>query len=70
MDIQHHPSEHPMHAMARGPLIAGLLLLFLGIYFLLERAQIVPDFRVSWPIILIIVGIALVVSYLVNAGRR
>jgi protein-S-isoprenylcysteine O-methyltransferase Ste14 len=76
MQIKHeqhdhdHSHEHAPYPMTRGPLIAGLLLLFLGIYFLLERAGLVPTFQVSWPIILIIIGVALVVSYLVSMGRR
>ncbi|MFO0702644.1 MAG: DUF5668 domain-containing protein [Candidatus Andersenbacteria bacterium] len=54
----------------RGPLIAGLLLIFVGIYFFLERLAILPPFRASWPALLVIVGIALVVTYISTYSGR
>jgi len=53
----------------RGALIAGILLLLIGIYFLLERSGIVPNVRQSWPVILVIIGLSLVVAYLVNMRK-
>lgn len=55
---------------SRGPLVAGLLLIFLGGYFLLERFGLIPPFQTSWPVMLVIVGLALVVTYIASYGRR
>lgn len=54
----------------RGPLIAGVVLIAVGIYFLLERYDILPPVRTSWPIILIVVGGALIVGYILTQFRK
>lgn len=58
------------HVPNRGPLIAGLLLIFVGVYFLLERFGLVPAIQTSWPVLLVIVGIALVVTYIATSGQK
>lgn len=55
---------------SRGPLILGLLLIFVGIYFLLERYDLLPPFSSSWPVLIVIAGGAFVVGYFVNLRRR
>ena len=62
------PADDPVPN--RGPLIAGLLLVFIGLYFLLERFNLVPPFQSSWPVLLVIVGLALVVTYIASFGQR
>ena len=54
----------------RGPLIAGVVLIAVGFYFLLERYNILPPVRTSWPVILIVVGGALIVGYILAQFRK
>ncbi len=46
----------------RGPLIGGLIVFGLGVLFLLINLDLIPGWRVIWPIILIIVGAALIIA--------
>lgn len=62
------PRQDPVRNKA--PLVAGLMLIFIGIYFLLERLRLLPPVRTSWPVILVIVGVALVATYIVSYGQR
>jgi membrane-bound ClpP family serine protease len=54
----------------RGPLIAGIVLLLVGFYFLLERFDLLPPIATSWPVILMIVGAALIIGYLVSLAAK
>lgn len=54
---------------SRGPLILGLLLIFIGIYFLLERYNLLPPLQTSWPVLVVIIGGAFVGGYFVNLRR-
>jgi len=54
----------------RGPLIGGIVLIAIGIYFLLERYNILPPFRTSWPVILIVAGGAMIIGYLLTRIRQ
>lgn len=44
----------------QGKLTWGIILIGVGIIFLLSNWGIIPDLEESWPIILIVVGIALI----------
>lgn len=43
-------------------LTGGLIVLGIGIFFLLVNLEILPPVHKSWPLILIAVGVALIVS--------
>ncbi|MBK7090324.1 MAG: hypothetical protein IPH59_01160 [bacterium] len=43
-------------------LTGGLIVLGIGIFFLLVNLDILPPVHESWPLILILVGVALIVS--------
>ena len=43
----------------QGRLTWGIILIGIGFIFLLSNWNIIPDFDESWPIILIVVGVAL-----------
>lgn len=47
---------------SRGLLIGGVITLGFGIIFLLSNLNILPSLREMWPLILIIVGVALIVA--------
>ena len=48
----------------RGSMVGGIIILGVGLYFLAWNMDIIPDPGESWPIFMIIVGIALVVGNL------
>ncbi|MGB8657302.1 MAG: DUF5668 domain-containing protein [Candidatus Zixiibacteriota bacterium] len=45
-----------------GTLVGGLIVLGLGIVFLLSNLEIIPDIGRMWPLVLVVIGIALVVG--------
>lgn len=45
-----------------GMLIGGIIVTGIGFLFLLSNMGILPDLRESWPVIMIIVGIAIVIG--------
>jgi hypothetical protein len=49
-----------------GKLIGGIILIGIGLIFLLSNWGIIPDFSESWPIVLIVIGVALILV----AGRK
>lgn len=44
----------------QGNLIWGIILIAIGFIFLLSNWDIIPDIWESWPIILIVIGVALI----------
>ena len=48
----------------RGSMVGGIIVLGVGLYFLAWNMDIIPDPGESWPIFMIIVGIALVIGNL------
>jgi hypothetical protein len=50
----------------RRPLVSGVVLLGLGVYFMLMAYELVPGIDDSWPIILIIIGAALMIRGLIR----
>jgi uncharacterized membrane protein HdeD (DUF308 family) len=54
----------------RGPLVAGIILILIGLYFLLERFELLPPINTSWPVIIMLVGVALIIGYVATFRRR
>ncbi len=46
----------------RHSLTGGLIVLGVGLFFLLVNLDVIPPVRTTWPIFLIIVGIALLIA--------
>lgn len=44
----------------RGMLTGGLIVSGIGVYFLLRNLNIIPGLGKMWPVILIVVGVALI----------
>jgi len=55
---------------SHAPLIIGIIFISIGIYFLLERYDLLPPFSTSWPILIMIVGVAFIIGYILNLRRR
>lgn len=74
MQKDHTHREHSVDSQIgyspRGPLILGIIIVLVGIYFLLERSGILPPARDSWPVIVIVVGFGLIIGYLLNLRPR
>ncbi len=45
-----------------GKLIGGIILIGIGLVFLLSNWGIIPDFSESWPIVLVVIGFALLLG--------
>lgn len=54
---------------ARGMMIGGIIVLGVGILFLLQELDLIPDLSVLWPIFPIIVGLALIVGSLLKMRK-
>lgn len=48
----------------KGSITAGFILVGMGLLFLLSNLNIIPDLEETWPLILIIVGAALLIGAL------
>ncbi len=46
----------------RGTLIGGLIVTGIGVFFLLDNFDVIPNMGKMWPIFPIIVGVALIVG--------
>ena len=55
-------SDKKMESERRGMLIGGLITLGVGLIFLLINLDILPEMRDMWPMIPIIVGVALIIG--------
>ncbi len=53
-----------------GMVIGGLIVLGLGIVFLLANLEIIPDFGTMWPLVLVVIGIAILVGAVVKKGEK
>ncbi len=49
-----------VNARQKRPLVSGLIYLGLGIYLLMVFNEVIPSVEDSWPIVLIIIGAALI----------
>ncbi|MGB5105430.1 MAG: DUF5668 domain-containing protein [Candidatus Zixiibacteriota bacterium] len=45
-----------------GNMTGGLIVLGIGVFFLLVNLDVLPPLRTTWPLILIVVGAALIIS--------
>jgi hypothetical protein len=63
----HHKNEKEDR---HGMMIGGLIVLGLGIVFLLANLEIIPDFGTMWPLMLVVVGIALLVGAVVKKEKK
>ena len=52
-----------------GKLIGGIILIGIGLVFLLSNWEIIPDFSESWPIVIIVIGVALLLGARRKAGE-
>ncbi len=52
----------------RGSMVGGIIILGVGLYFLAWKMDIIPHPGESWPVFMIIVGIALVIGNLFKKG--
>jgi hypothetical protein len=49
-----------------GMVIGGIIVLGLGVVFLLANLEIIPHFGEMWPLVLVVVGIALLIGAIVK----
>lgn len=61
--------SHGHHDDARGLMIGGFIVLGVGVFFLLRNFGIIPDLGTMWPIIPIIVGVAMLVGAFSRRGQ-
>ena len=54
----------------QGKIMGGMIVLGIGVFFLLVNTGILPRIRVTWPLILIIVGLALLINALTDRKKR
>ena len=53
-----------------GMVIGGLIVLGLGVVFLLANLEIIPDFGTMWPLVLVVIGIALLIGAVVKKQKK
>ena len=53
-----------------GMVIGGLIVLGLGIVFLLANLEIIPDFGTMWPLILVVIGVALLIGAVFKKDKK
>jgi len=53
-----------------GMVIGGLIVLGLGVVFLLANLEIIPDFGTMWPLMLVVVGIALLIGAVLKREKK
>ena len=53
---------HQRRDDARGMLIGGLIVAGIGVFFLLRNLGIIPNLGRMWPVIPIIVGVAMIIG--------
>ena len=66
--MEQHSQHHGHTDERRGMLVGGLIVLGIGVFFLLDQLDIIPDVGDMWPIFPIIVGLALIIGSF--KGRR
>jgi uncharacterized membrane protein YccC len=58
--------ENKNKEYSRDKIIGGIILLGIGLLFLLSNLDIIPDIGTTWPLILIVIGFAL----LLTSGKK
>jgi hypothetical protein len=64
--MNHQDEKDDRHGMV----IGGLIVLGLGVVFLLSNLDIIPDFGTMWPLVFVVVGIALLVGAVVKKETK
>ena len=64
--MNHQDEKDDRHGMV----IGGLIVLGLGVVFLLSNLNIIPDFGTMWPLVFVVVGIALLVGAVVKKETK
>ena len=54
----------------KSTIVSGVILLGMGLYFLAIYEEVVPSFHRSWPIFLIIVGIAIIIGSFTRRSKE
>jgi hypothetical protein len=52
-----------------GMVIGGLIVLGIGVIFLLSNLDVIPDLGEMWPLILVVIGIALLIGAVVKKEK-
>ena len=60
--------EHKEKEDRRGMVIGGLIVLGIGLVFLLGNLGVIPFIDKTWPLILVVIGVALLVGAAVKKG--
>jgi uncharacterized membrane protein HdeD (DUF308 family) len=60
--IMHNKEKEDRHGM----IIGGIIVLGIGVLFLLSNLDIIPDIGKMWPIILVVVGFALLIGAVIK----
>jgi hypothetical protein len=53
-----------------GMVIGGLIVLGIGLIFLLSNLEIIPDLGRMWPLILVVIGVALLFGAIFKKGEK
>jgi uncharacterized membrane protein HdeD (DUF308 family) len=51
-------------------LIGGIIVLGVGLVFLLSNLRVIPDLVRMWPLLLVVVGVALLIGALLGRDKR
>jgi hypothetical protein len=62
-------TEHKEKEDRRGLVIGGLIVLGIGLVFLLGNLGVIPDISATWPLILVVVGVALLIGTVIKKDR-
>jgi hypothetical protein len=63
--MNHQSEKEDRHGMV----IGGLIVLGIGVIFLLSNLDIIPDLGRMWPLILVVIGIALLIGAVVKKEK-
>jgi hypothetical protein len=63
--MNHQNEKEDRHGMV----IGGLIVLGIGVIFLLSNLDIIPDLGKMWPLILVVIGIALLIGAVVKKEK-
>ncbi len=57
------------HRDDRGKLVGGIIVLGIGLVFLLSNLDVIPNIGKTWPLILIVIGLALLAGAISRRDR-
>ena len=58
--------EHKEKEDRRGMVIGGSIVLGIGLVFLLGNLGVIPDIDKTWPLVLVVIGVALLIGAIVK----